>query len=262
MVSGRKPGPAMLAELHRSLRVVRAMAGVTETIPLVDTSADAVPADNAMHWSDVAVARPEIARVLSPGGILAGPWNVMDDPADRVAGLARISGSAAIGPRDAAINWRAEKAWRRPPEYPDPATGPELLKIESGDWSVPLSGPGNQGGGHSDPDPVPRLVRAVPPWGRGSATALCLWHGGMGREAVHRVRLSARRRTHRGQFAASWMVGTWRMPAPVTGTVAPILSHVERADEYALLVAKLPIIPPPAILSSSGILSMLAPAPT
>lgn len=67
-------------------------------------------AGNAMHWFDMAVAGPEIARVLAPGGILAGLWNVMDDHVDWVAGLARVSGSAAIGPRDTPTSWRAETA--------------------------------------------------------------------------------------------------------------------------------------------------------
>ena len=63
-----------------------------------------------MHWFDMDVAVPEIARVLAPGGILAGLWNIVDDRVDWVAGLARISGSAAIGPRDMPISWRAETA--------------------------------------------------------------------------------------------------------------------------------------------------------
>ena len=90
----------MLAELRRALPAVRALPGSAEAIPLPDASVDAVLAGNAMHWFDMAVAGPEIARVLAPGGILAGLWNVMDDRVEWVAGLARVSGSAAIGPRD------------------------------------------------------------------------------------------------------------------------------------------------------------------
>jgi hypothetical protein len=56
------------------------------------------------------VAGPEIARVLVPGGVLAGLWNVFDDRVDWVAGLERISGSAAIGPRDTFSSWGAETA--------------------------------------------------------------------------------------------------------------------------------------------------------
>ncbi|MFG2891141.1 class I SAM-dependent methyltransferase [Streptomyces sp. NPDC048248] len=105
-----EPDPAMLTELRRALPTVRALTGSAEAIPLPDGSVDAVLAGNAMHWFDMAAAGPEIARVLAPGGILAGLWNVMDDRVEWVAGLARISGSAAIGPCDTPTSWRAETA--------------------------------------------------------------------------------------------------------------------------------------------------------
>jgi SAM-dependent methyltransferase len=105
-----EPDPAMRTELRRALPAVRALPGSAEAIPLPDASVDAVLAGNAMHWFDMAVAGPEIARVLAPGGILAGLWNVMNDRVDWVAGLARVSGSAAIGPRDTPTSWRAETA--------------------------------------------------------------------------------------------------------------------------------------------------------
>ncbi|MFE2166069.1 class I SAM-dependent methyltransferase [Streptomyces sp. NPDC059447] len=109
-VTAVEPDPAMLAELRRALPRVRALEGGAEAIPLPDGSVDAVLAGNAMHWFDMAVAGPEIARVLAPGGVLAGLWNVMDDGIDWVAGLARVSGSAAVGPRDTPAAWRAETA--------------------------------------------------------------------------------------------------------------------------------------------------------
>jgi SAM-dependent methyltransferase len=105
-----EPDPAMLAELRRALPAVRALTGSAEAIPLPDASVDAVLAGHALHWFDMALAGPEIARVLVPGGILAGLWNVFDDRLDWVAGLERVSGSAAIGPRDTLGNWRAETA--------------------------------------------------------------------------------------------------------------------------------------------------------
>ena len=67
-------------------------------------------AGHSMHWFDMDVAGPELARVLVPSGILAGLWNVMDDRVDWVAGLGRVSGSAAIGARDLLSRWRAETA--------------------------------------------------------------------------------------------------------------------------------------------------------
>lgn len=73
-----------------------------------DEAVDAVLAGNAMHWFDMATAGPEIARVLAPGGKLAGLWNVLDDGVEWVTGLASVAGSAVIGPRDAPASWNAE----------------------------------------------------------------------------------------------------------------------------------------------------------
>jgi SAM-dependent methyltransferase len=105
-----EPDLAMLAELRRTLPTVRALPGSAEAIPLPDASVDAVLAGNAMHWFDMDVAGPEIARILVPGGLLAGLWNVFDDRVDWIAELERVSGSAAIGRRDTLSNWRAETA--------------------------------------------------------------------------------------------------------------------------------------------------------
>ncbi|MFC8392547.1 methyltransferase domain-containing protein [Streptomyces sp. CB02400] len=104
-----EPDPAMLTELRRSLPAVHALRGSAEAIPFPDASVDAVAAGNAMHWFDMVVAGPGIARVLVPGGVLAGLWNVMDDRTEWAAGLARVSG-AAVGPRDTPTSRRAEPA--------------------------------------------------------------------------------------------------------------------------------------------------------
>ena len=90
-VTAVEPDPAMLAELRRGLPSVRALPGRAEEIPLPDGSVDAVLAGQAMHWFDLDRAVPEIARVLAPGGVLAGLWNVDDDRVDWVAALAAIS---------------------------------------------------------------------------------------------------------------------------------------------------------------------------
>ncbi|HEY6748649.1 MAG TPA: class I SAM-dependent methyltransferase, partial [Mycobacteriales bacterium] len=105
-----EPDSAMLSGLRRALPAVRVLPGSAEAIPLPDASVDAVLAGNALHWFDMTVAGPEIARVLAPGGVLAGLWNVMDNRVDWVAGLERVSGSAAIGPRDTLSSWRAATA--------------------------------------------------------------------------------------------------------------------------------------------------------
>ena len=116
-----EPDPAMLAELRRALPEVRALAGGAEAIPLPEASVDAVLAGNALHWFDMAAAGPEIARVLTPGGVLAGLWNVLDDRVGWVAGLERVSGSAAVGPRDTLGNWRAATAGLQPWGEPEQA---------------------------------------------------------------------------------------------------------------------------------------------
>jgi SAM-dependent methyltransferase len=90
-VTAVEPDPAMLAELRRSLESVRALPGSAEEIPLPDASVDAVLVGQAMHWFDLSRAIPEIARVLVPGGVLAGLWNVDDDQVEWVAALAQIS---------------------------------------------------------------------------------------------------------------------------------------------------------------------------
>lgn len=120
-VTAVEPDPAMLAELRRALPGVPALSGSAEAIPLPDASVDAVLAGNAMHWFDMAVAGPEIARVLAPGGVLAGLWNVMDDEVDWVAGLSEVSGSAVVGPRDTPASWRVETARMHLPRNGAPA---------------------------------------------------------------------------------------------------------------------------------------------
>ena len=90
-VTAVEPDPQMLAELRRAMPEVRSVPGSAEEMPLPDASADAVLAAQAMHWFDMDRALPEIARVLTPGGVLAGLWNVDDDRVGWVAGLAEIS---------------------------------------------------------------------------------------------------------------------------------------------------------------------------
>jgi SAM-dependent methyltransferase len=129
-----EPDRAMLTELRRALPTARAWPGSAEAIPLPDASVDAVLAGNALHWFDMDVAGPEIARVLSPGGILAGLWNVLDNRIDWVAGLERVGGSAAVGPRDTISSWRAETAGAHVPTMGLPARfgSPEQAEFPHG----------------------------------------------------------------------------------------------------------------------------------
>jgi SAM-dependent methyltransferase len=94
-VTAVEPDQDMLAELRRGLPEVRALAGRAEQIPLPDGTFDAVLVGQAMHWFDLDHAMPEIARVLTPGGVVAGLWNVDDDRVPWVAELAELSKNKA-----------------------------------------------------------------------------------------------------------------------------------------------------------------------
>jgi SAM-dependent methyltransferase len=118
-----EPDQAMLAELRQRLPGVRAVEGSAEALPLPDQSADAVLSGQAMHWFDMDRALPEIARVLTPGGVLAGLWNVDDDRVGWVAELAAISKS-----RTTLSRWRAT---------PDAETEQGLLRAGSS-WFAPV----------------------------------------------------------------------------------------------------------------------------
>ena len=93
-VTAVEPDPAMLTQLRQVLPGVRALSGSAENIPIPDGAADAVVAGQAAHWFDTSRALPEIVRVLSAGGVLAGLWNVDDDRVDWVAGLHAVGGES------------------------------------------------------------------------------------------------------------------------------------------------------------------------
>ncbi|WP_329180057.1 class I SAM-dependent methyltransferase [Streptomyces sp. NBC_01477] len=94
-VTAVEPDEAMLAELRRHVPEATALAGSAERIPLPDASVDAVVVGQAIHWFDQAVALPEIARVLRPGGPLATLSNAEDEGVEWVAGLAKVSPTQA-----------------------------------------------------------------------------------------------------------------------------------------------------------------------
>ena len=94
-VTAVEPDPAMLGELRRGLPSARALPGSAEAIPLPDGSVDAVLCGQSLHWFNLERAVPEIARVLVPGGTLAGLWNSDDDRVPWVAGLQAAAQGAA-----------------------------------------------------------------------------------------------------------------------------------------------------------------------
>ena len=95
-----EPLDEMRAELHAALPEVIALAGNAEAIPVPDASADIVTCAQAFHWFDHAVALPEIARVLRPGGRLALVWNSRDDRDAWMARLSELIGNETVGKDD------------------------------------------------------------------------------------------------------------------------------------------------------------------
>lgn len=96
-VTAVEPDAAMLAELRRSQPAATALPGSAESIPVPDGSVRAVLCGQSMHWFDLNRALPEIARVLAPGGVLAGLWNNDDSQVEWVSGLHTVADSAVDG---------------------------------------------------------------------------------------------------------------------------------------------------------------------
>jgi SAM-dependent methyltransferase len=84
------PAPKMLEQLSAALPQATVYEGTAEDIPLADASVDAVFAAQAWHWVDQAVALPQVARVLRPGGTLGLVWNVRDETIPWVARLTTV----------------------------------------------------------------------------------------------------------------------------------------------------------------------------
>ncbi|MEV1294269.1 class I SAM-dependent methyltransferase [Pseudonocardia sp. NPDC049635] len=125
-----EPDPEMLAVLRERSPDADARPGSAERIPLPDDDVDVVLAGQALHWFDLDRAVPELARVLRPGGVLAGLWNGGDDEVGWVRELGELTvrgrrvpddpaGGGAAGPRYPGSPWFGEPveariAWERP----------------------------------------------------------------------------------------------------------------------------------------------------
>ncbi|MGW4426500.1 class I SAM-dependent methyltransferase [Streptosporangium sp. NPDC004631] len=107
-----EPDPAMLDQLRRRLPEAQALTGSAEKIPLPDGSVDAILIGQALHWFDLDRALPEMARVLTPGGVLAGLWNLDDDQIPWVRELKRVARSTV-----SFTNWRSEEIPLRGPWF-------------------------------------------------------------------------------------------------------------------------------------------------
>jgi SAM-dependent methyltransferase len=99
-VTAIEPLPEMLELLPASAPGTFAILGNAEVIPLPDAHADVVTCAQSFHWFEHALALPEIARVLRPGGRLALVWNTRDEGDPWVARLSAAIGSESIGEND------------------------------------------------------------------------------------------------------------------------------------------------------------------
>lgn len=82
-----EPDDAMrdrLAERLAGRAGLHVVAGTAEDVPLPAAAADAVVAGQAWHWFDQAVAGPQLARIVRPGGTVAAVWNSRDEDVDWV----------------------------------------------------------------------------------------------------------------------------------------------------------------------------------
>lgn len=88
-----EPSPQMGAALAAYVPEAELRPGPAEQIPLPDSDVDVVLAGQAFHWFDPALALPQIARVLRPGGRFGIVRNDYDDSVDWVAALAEVTGN-------------------------------------------------------------------------------------------------------------------------------------------------------------------------
>jgi SAM-dependent methyltransferase len=97
-----EPLSEMRAVLAAALPDLVVLDGTAESIPLPDRAVDLVVAGQAYHWFEPALAHPEIARVLRPGGVFGVLWNWRDDTVPWVAALsAMLSGEDSSTPASA-----------------------------------------------------------------------------------------------------------------------------------------------------------------
>jgi SAM-dependent methyltransferase len=87
-----EPDARMRARLGAYCPDVTVLDGTAEHLPLPDGSVDAVLSHSAWQWVDPALAFPEIARVLVPGGLLGVSWTMPDRRIGWRAKLDEITG--------------------------------------------------------------------------------------------------------------------------------------------------------------------------
>jgi SAM-dependent methyltransferase len=73
-----EPDDRMRAVLTHNLPEVEALKGYGESLPVADTTTDAILASSSWHWMDSEAALREAARVLVPSGVLGVVWTGPD----------------------------------------------------------------------------------------------------------------------------------------------------------------------------------------
>jgi SAM-dependent methyltransferase len=123
-VTAVEPSRGMREQLAAAVPAAVVLAGTAEKIPLPDASVDAVAVAHAWHWFDAALAVPEIARVLVPGGTLALVWNMRDETEPWAATLGAI------------MHRHSRQAIDASPEIGAPFGPPERMEVR---WRQPVT---------------------------------------------------------------------------------------------------------------------------
>jgi SAM-dependent methyltransferase len=130
-VYAAEPDERMRAVLVDRMPGVRAVGARGEALPFATGSLDGVVVSSAWHWMDPAVAVPEVARVLRPGGVFGLLWNGPDRRVEWVSELLERRRRFERPPRDAASPGRPR--WAAPDLAPDaPFGAPEATVVR---WS-------------------------------------------------------------------------------------------------------------------------------
>jgi SAM-dependent methyltransferase len=123
-VTAVEPSRGMRGQLEAAVPGAVVLAGTAENIPLAGASVDAVVVAHAWHWFDAALAVPEIARVLVPGGTLSLVWNMRDETEPWVAALGAI------------MHKHSRQAIDTSPEIGAPFGRPERMEVS---WRQPVT---------------------------------------------------------------------------------------------------------------------------
>lgn len=130
-----EPDDRMRAVLSEAVPSARALAGRGESMPLPDSSADAVIASTSWHWMDLVPTLTEVARVLVPGGVLGVLWTGPDPEA---AFMAQAQAAMSAFGQTAETHETDEGAAVLAKAINDPVAGHQVLTIPPG---VPFDQP-------------------------------------------------------------------------------------------------------------------------